>query len=390
MKKIVIIGANEFQEPLIRKAGELGLQTHVFAWEQGAVGAEYADCFYPISIVEKEKILEVCQRLKPDAIASIGSDLAGITVQYVAEALGLPCNTGRCIDKATNKFQMRRAFREAGIPTPQFVLADKETDWERVSLDYPVIVKPTDRSGSRGIRKVYQPTGLREAVELAAEQSFEKKAIVEGFLEGEEYSLENISYLGKHWNLAVTKKFTTGAPHYIEVGHIEPSGLSGEMEQKLVKEVFRALDALEITMGASHAEVKLSADGRVQIIEIGARMGGDCIGSHLVQLSTGYDYVGMVIDTALGREPKWKKAESCSAAAVRFIFNEQDKRQLDRLKQDYPDRLAYVSEITMGEESSVTDSGTRFGYYILKCQSREEALILSDLGDEEKELYERK
>lgn len=85
MKKIVIIGANDFQKPLILKAKEMGYETHVFAWREGATGAEDADFFYEISIVEMDEILEECRRIKPDAVATIGSDLANITVQYLAE-----------------------------------------------------------------------------------------------------------------------------------------------------------------------------------------------------------------------------------------------------------------------------------------------------------------
>ena len=86
MKKIVIIGANDFQKPLILKAKEMGYETHVFAWREGATGAEDADYFYEISIVEKDEILKICQKIQPDAVATIGSDLANITVQYLVES----------------------------------------------------------------------------------------------------------------------------------------------------------------------------------------------------------------------------------------------------------------------------------------------------------------
>ena len=88
MKKIVIIGANDFQRPLIQKAHEMGYETHVFAWREGATGAKDADYFYEISITEKEKILKICQQIRPQAVTTIGSDLANITVQYLAEKLG--------------------------------------------------------------------------------------------------------------------------------------------------------------------------------------------------------------------------------------------------------------------------------------------------------------
>ena len=96
MKKIVIIGANSFQNPLILKAKEMGYETHVFAWQDGSIGERTADYFYPISIVEKDEILEKCREIQPDAVVTIASDLANITVQYVASRLGLPMSIIYC------------------------------------------------------------------------------------------------------------------------------------------------------------------------------------------------------------------------------------------------------------------------------------------------------
>ena len=155
MKKIVIIGANSFQNPLILKAKEMGYETHVFAWKDGSIGERTADYFYPISIVEKEAILEECRRIQPDAVATIASDLANITVQYLAEQLGLPHNSDNCIYISTNKFAMREAFSKHGVPTPGFVSVCEGDDYAKAveSMQFPMIVKPTDRSGSRGIMR---------------------------------------------------------------------------------------------------------------------------------------------------------------------------------------------------------------------------------------------
>lgn len=111
MKKIVIIGANDFQRPLIKKAGEMGYETHVFAWRDGATGAGDADFFYEISITEKEQILEICRKIQPDAVSTIGSDLANITVQYLAEKLGLPGNSSACIENSTTSLPCGLPFR---------------------------------------------------------------------------------------------------------------------------------------------------------------------------------------------------------------------------------------------------------------------------------------
>lgn len=369
MKKIVIIGANDFQKPLILKAKEMGYETHVFAWREGATGAEDADFFYEISIVEMDEILEECRRIKPDAVATIGSDLANITVQYLAEKLGLPGNSADCIRQSTNKYAMRSAFKKAGIPVPYFECVREGEIAEPKS--FPVIVKPTDRSGSRAITKVTDPADLPAAIEAAVGQSFEKKAIIEEYISGAEYSVETISYQGRHTCLAVTKKFTTGSPHYIEVGHLQPAPLSEEMRRKVENIVFQALDALGVKFGAGHSELRINERGDIRIIEIGSRMGGDCIGSDLVPLSTGQDFVGMVVDTAAGNPPVLKKAES-HISAIRFLMNENDLRLLENIRQNHPQNLKKVVLEGDVKTANITDSGSRPGFFILQAESYEE------------------
>lgn len=374
MKKIVIIGANDFQNPLILKAKEMGFETHVFAWKDGSVGERTADFFYPISIVERDRILKECKKIRPDAVASIGSDLAMLTVNEVAGSLGLPCNSMECTRVSTNKYAMREAFLAAGVSVPGFTRVDGETKAEEIrGLKLPVIVKPTDRSGSRGITKLTDWSGFLEAKKLAVENSFEKRAVVEEYLTGEEYSCECISYRGEHQLLALTKKYTTGAPNFIETAHLEPSGLSAEQTDKIRQAVFKALNALKVENGASHTEFMIDEKDTVKIIEVGARMGGDCIGSHLVPLSTGYDYVGKVIDIACGRKPGPVRRQKEHAAYIRFVFCQEDLRLLEDLKHRASEHICFISEMAPITDGKVTDSSARFGYYILTFENLEQA-----------------
>ena len=128
MKRLAIIGASYLQAPLIQKAKDLGCETHVFAWAADDVGEKMADYFYPISIIEKDAILQKCQEIGIDGICTIASDLAAITVNYVAEKMGLPGNGMRCCEKSTNKHKMREAFAAGGDPSPKSVLIGPETD----------------------------------------------------------------------------------------------------------------------------------------------------------------------------------------------------------------------------------------------------------------------
>ena len=122
MKKIAIIGASYLQEPLISKAKDMGIETHVFAWACNDVGENLADYFYPISVVEKEEILSKCQEIGIDGICSIASDLAVVTVNYVAENMGLAGNGTYNTSLSTNKHNMRIAFTENGDPSPRSIM----------------------------------------------------------------------------------------------------------------------------------------------------------------------------------------------------------------------------------------------------------------------------
>lgn len=366
MKKVVIIGANDFQNPLILKAKEKGYETHVFAWQDGSIGEKTADYFYPISIVEKQKILEKCKEIKPDAIVTIASDLANITVNYVANHLGMKSNSEETLIISTNKYKMRDALKKAGLPCPEFRKVNEKSDIESLkNMKLPLIVKPTDRSGSRGIMKVTDYSQIEAAIKEAIELSFEKEAIIEEFLEGEEYSCECISYEGKHHFLALTKKFTTGSPHFIETGHMEPAEVSDETYDKIKQYILKALDALKIEYGASHAECKIDNKGNIGIIEIGSRMGGDCIGSHLVYISTGYDFVEMVLDVAMGEAPKMIKTRAPKKAVIKFIFGKDDINDLNKIQSENPEWIEFVSEIDNECCTEIVDSASRYGYYIL-------------------------
>lgn len=364
-ENLAIIGASYLQLPLIEKAKQMGFATHVFAWAANDVGETAADFFYPVSIVEKDRILGICREIGICGICSIASDLAAVTVNYVAEKMNLPGNGMETALRSTNKHLMRLAFEENGDPSPLSVLVDENTDIESLHLRYPVIVKPTDRSGSRGITKVESGKDLASALSLAFENGFEKKALIEEYIEGDEYSVECISFNGEHHFLALTLKYTTGAPSFIETGHLEPAPVSLGTTERIKDIVFHALNSLGIRNGASHSEIKITPAGEIKIIEIGGRMGGDCIGSDLVMVSTGYDFVKMVIQTACGEEPDFSLICQPAAVESRFILTQEDLTEYERIKNNEPERLIKTVDYHPEKIGYTTDSSNRAGCYIV-------------------------
>ena len=365
MKNLAIIGASYLQLPLIEKAKEMGYVTHVFAWATGDIGEKAADFFYPISIIEKEEILEKCREIGICGICSIASDIAVITVNFVSEKMGLSGNSIASSRKCTNKHLMRKAFESNGDPSPRSILVESNTNLENLEIDYPIIVKPTDRSGSRGIYKLESNVALKTAIDNALLESFEKKVLIEEFAEGQEYSVEYISYHGEHNFLALTQKFTTGAPHFIETGHIEPALVCDETLERIKNIIPHALNTLEIKNGASHSEIKIDDKGNIKIIEIGARMGGDCIGSDLVHYSTGIDFVKMVIQVAVGEKPSFQKDLKPINVESKFIFSEDDIKQYHIDKNE--GRVLKVVDYHPEKIGHITDSSNRAGCYIRKA-----------------------
>ena len=149
--KIAVIGASYLQLPLVRRAKELGLEVHCFAWEEGAVCKDAADFFYPISIVEKDAILEICRKVGINGICTIASDIAATTVSYVAERMGLIANSYEVAVRANNKCLMRNALAKAGLPNPSYRAVNSVEEALEIGWKYPLVVKPSDRSGSLGV-----------------------------------------------------------------------------------------------------------------------------------------------------------------------------------------------------------------------------------------------
>ena len=368
MKKLAIIGASYLQKPLVEKCRELGIYSICFAWEDGAVCKDSCNKFYPISTIDKDAILKVCQEEKIDGITTIASDVATLTVNYVAEKMGLIGNPDKYSQTATNKYLMRQCFMDNDVPSPKFTLVDSSNQYQIKGFKFPLIVKPTDRSGSRGVEKVLGPVQLEEAIARAQKESFEHKAIIEEFVTGREISVESISYEGKHTILQITDKVTTGAPFFVELEHHQPSTLSDEIKECVKRIVLHALDALHIQYGASHSELKITEDGDIRVIEIGARMGGDFIGSNLVQLSTGYDFLKGVIEVALGdfHEPVITENQY---SGVYFLSKETERLKpiIENWKK-YPEIVE--AEITDPILRMIKCSADRSGYLIYKSGSR--------------------
>ncbi len=364
-KRLIILGTNEYQNPLILRAKELGYETHVFGWPTGAIGERTADVYHSINILDYDLLWKEVQKVDPCGVASIASELAMHPMNFLLRKMGIPCNSIETENIATNKYLMRCAMRDGGIDGPKFTLVKEDFDKNILKgFTYPLIIKPVDLSSSRGVMKINSPADVDEAIEYAMGWSKTKQAIIEEFIDGPEYSGESIAFNGKYKLLVVTEKSTTGAPHFVETGHKQPADLSHEMIEKVKKTLYKAFASMDIKYGAIHPEFRITKDGRICFMEIGARMGGDCIGSDLVPLSSGYDYMGMVISIGCGKAPSFEKINQPKEARIKYIITKEDLKEFERIKVEEPEILVRYSEMKQVKNVPILKSADRAGYYI--------------------------
>ena len=299
--RIAVIGANEPLLPFYRQAKNLGYEIVGIATEEGAVCKEFCDVFYPISFKDMESVLRVCKEEKIDGILSFSLESALPTVVYVAHHLGLVSNSEECVRLTQSKFAQRQALEKTGLPVPKYYLIRKITDIDSINCLFPVIVKPADSGGSQGVMKVDSRENLIEAFNYSIKFSRTQSVIVEEYIDGREFSVEYISFKGKHFFIQITDKVTSGAPRFVELQHHQPADISLDLKDRIKYIVEQNLDALKIENSVSHTEIKLNSNDELFIIETGARMGGDFITSDLVKLSTGYDLVDGAIKLAINK-----------------------------------------------------------------------------------------
>lgn len=286
-KKLMILGASILQVPAIKKAKAMGLEVIVADMDPEAVGFKISGIKPEIiSTIDIPAIVAAAKKNKIDGIMTLATDMPMRSVAAVAKEMGLSGIDEDTALKATNKAEMRKALQKKGVPIPKYFKVSNEEEYIQAvkMFDIPFIVKPADSSGSRGIIKVNE-IGNQRIIDDAYKYSYPFSRIgdivVEEYMNGAEISVETLTVDGVCNVIQITDKLTTGAPHFVEMGHSQPTSQSQEMIQKIIKITKEANEAIGIKNGPSHTEIIITSDGP-KIVEIGARLGGDNITTHEV------------------------------------------------------------------------------------------------------------
>lgn len=281
----------------------IGYESHYFTLSDGKETEDEPDYYHEVNIFDVAKIVEICKEVGMDGVVATTELSVSITAQ-VADALGLPGNPVEVAKEITDKFRNRECIQNLKhLHSPLYLEASDLKTIREAGIPYPIILKPTNLGGKRGISVVKNDKELKSAFDYAAKcvkPGQKPLIIVEQFLDkGVECSVESISINGNHSIIQITQKDSGGAPHCVELGHHQPADISQAEWDEVVAGVTEGLTAIGLTDGSCHTEIKI-VDGKVYLIEFNARPGGDCITSRLVMLSTGYDYFGALAKAATG------------------------------------------------------------------------------------------
>ena len=381
-RKIMILGASILQLPAIEKARKLGMETIVVDINPDAVGFSVDGVVKEvISTVDIPSIVESAKRHDIDGIMTLATDMPIRAVAAVAREMKLVGIDEKTALRATNKVEMRVALEKNKVPIPKFFKVSNEEEYKKAVKEFnvPFIVKPVDSSGSRGVFEVLDITNqslIERAYRYCRPFSSVGDVIVEEYMNGPEVSVETLSIDGVCHVIQITDKLTTGAPYYVEMGHSQPTRLGQDIVEKVVEVAKSANRAIGIKDGPSHIEIIVTDKGP-KIVEIGARLGGDNINTHLVPLSTGIDIVECCIKIALGEKPE-VKSKFNKGAAIRYF--KQDAGVVSAIEGiEEAEKVPGIKQISIvhdiGEEiTDIVNSGARLGFVIAQDADAESAI----------------
>lgn len=371
-KAVLIFGVGPLQSSIVGRAKKKGLYTVGIDPAAEATSKDEVDVFEVVGGQDFEGTCAVVEKYGIDAIVTAATDKPLVMMARVAARYGFPFYSVETAQWSTDKFQMKARFMEGGVPCAKGRLvhsADEVSDFE-----YPVIVKPRDNSGSRGVKLCRNEEELKASMAEALEYSHLDTVLVEEFIEGSEYSIEGLHYDGKSEVIQFTEKRTTKFPYNVELGHVQPANISDENKEK-IREIVRKIGiALRFVNCPSHTELKINNRG-IFVIETSPRLGGDYITSTLTPLSTGVNMEDELLCIALGEKID-PKPEHKQYSGVRFFsFDEgiviKHTPNAEFVKS-WPHVIDFSFNLKEGDEvNRITSSVNRYGQLILVAGNRQ-------------------
>lgn len=371
-KAVLIFGVGPLQKSIIERAKKMGLYTVGIDPAADATCRDEVDAFEVVGGQDYEGHCAVVEKYVIDAIVTAATDKPLVMMARIAEKYRFPFFSVDTARWSTDKFQMKQRFIEGGVPCAKGRLVKSVS--EVGDFEYPVIIKPRDNSGSRGVKLCRCKEELEASMGEALEVSHLDNVLVEEFIEGQEYSIEGLHHDGINEVIQFTEKKTTEFPYNVELGHIQPANISDENKQKISEIVKKIGQALNFVNCPSHTELKINERG-IFVIETSPRLGGDYITSTLTPLSTGVNMEEELLSIALGMAIN-PHPQAVQYAGVRFFaFKEGSVIEHvpnEQFVKEWPHVVDFSFHLKQGEKAhQITSSLNRYGHLSLVAGNRE-------------------
>lgn len=378
-KTILIFGVGQLQESLIIRCKMKNLYTVGIDPNPNAECKEIVDAFEVVAGDDYESTINIARKYNISGIITAATDKPLVMMARVAEALDLPFFSVETAEWSTDKLLMKQKFQEAGILCAKGFLLNSVRELTNLKVNYPVIVKPRDNSGSRGVIYCNNFKEVEHALQEAFQYTKKANVLVEEFIDGKEYSIESIHLNGVSHVIQITEKITTPFPYNVELGHIQPADLTPNQSNEVSLLISKIASALKFEYCASHTEVKINSKG-IYVIETSPRLGGDFITSTLTTLSTGINMEEILIKISINQFVKrdFFKTKIKKYSGIKY-FELQNGIITDIISLDNMDNIHGIQQwnfsLKSGERvNKITSSLHRYGYAIFQTDTREKLL----------------
>lgn len=387
-QRILLLGGSSQQVPIIETAKRMGVYTVLVDYLPDNPGRLVADKWYSDSTTDVPKLLDIAKEEHVDGILAYASDPAAIPAAVVAEKLNLPGNPFRSIEILGYKHLFRKFLKENRFAYPPFIEFDtNSTDFEDLrveDLNYPIVVKPTDSSGSKGVTIVKEKNELGEAIQNALKFSRNGVLILEEFIEREYEEIIGGDILIIAGKVEICGCMTAIRGNHGEsilpIGEKFPVDVNPEIQDKIKEEIQRAISLLNIKNGEFNIEIIIGKGNKIYFLEIGPRAGGNCIP---IQLSDvfGADLLEINVRLALGLDTNIEP-EKKQGFFITYVLHSEESGELDEiLIPEEIKRYVYREMIYKKKEDKVSkfkNAGDAVGILFLHFPESEDFLSIKE------------
>ena len=354
-KKLMLLGGLRYLLPVIDAAHKLGIYVITCDYLPDNIAHKYSDEYRNVSIVDKEAVLAVARELQIDGIMSFAVDPGVVTAAYVQEQMGLPGNPYESVCILQNKDRFRDFLTKNGFNVPKSMgfSSVEEAMAERYWFPWPVIVKPTDSAGSKGVTRVDRLEDLEVALKVAFEHSLSGRVIVEEFIEKQGCSSDSdcFSVDGRLKFVSFSaQRFDEDAPNpYTPSAFSWPSTFTKEQEAELTSEIQRLLTLLGMRTSIYNIETRVGVNGKPYIMEVSPRGGGNRL-AEMVRFATGVDLITNAVRAAVGEEVVNVEQKPYDGHWAEVVLHTEKDGQFVSLDIDEDFRQAHVKQVDLWVE----------------------------------------